>query len=154
MLPNPGAVVYGTITVAALLAAESAKRETYAGTVGAVAIAMLVYWLAHAYSEFTEDRIEQNQPLTLGGLRRTLAHELMIVVGAGIPLLELIVCWAAGARLTAAVTIAIWTSAAIIVLVEVVAGVRARLSPRALTAQTAVGALFGLLVIALKLVLH
>ena len=154
MLPNPGAVVYGTITVGALLAAESAKRESYAGTVAAVAIAMLVYWLAHAYSEFTEDRLEQNQPLTLVGLRRTLVHELMIVAGAAIPLLELLICWSAGVRLTSAVTAAIWTSAAMIVLIEVLAGVRAKLSPRALVAQTAIGALFGFLVIALKLVLH
>jgi hypothetical protein len=154
MLPNPGAVVYGTITVGALLAAESAKRESYAGTVGAVAIAMLVYWLAHAYSEYTEGRIEQNQPLTLAGLRRTLVHELMIVVGAAIPWIELLICWGAGVRLTSAVTVAIWTSAAMIVLVEVLAGVRAGLSPRALVAQTSVGTLFGFLVIALKLVLH
>jgi hypothetical protein len=48
----------------------------------------------------------------------------------------------------------VWTSAAMIVAVEVVAGVRADLSARALAAQATVGAFFGLLVITLKLVLH
>jgi membrane protein YqaA with SNARE-associated domain len=154
MLPNPAAAVYGAITVGALLAAESAARETYAETVGAVAIAMLLYWLAHSYSEFAAQRLEHKQPITLDGLTRALVYELMTLAGAAIPLLALLVCWAAGVALTTAVGAALWTSAATIVVVEAVAGVRAKLSPRALVAQTAVGALFGLLVIALKLVLE
>jgi hypothetical protein len=145
--------VYGTITVGALLAAESARRETYADTVGAVAIALLVYWLAHAYSEFTEHRLELQEPITLDGVARSLVHGLSIIAGASIPLLALLVAWVAGAALTSAVAAALWTAAAVIVVVELAAGVRARLSAGALIAQTAVGALFGLLVIALKLVL-
>jgi hypothetical protein len=78
----------------------------------------------------------------------------MTIVGAAIPLAALLVCWIAGVRLTSAVAAALWTSAATIVIVEVVAGVRAKLAAAALMAQAAVGALFGLLVIALKLVLH
>ena len=57
-------------------------------------------------------------------------------------------------RLTTAVAAAVVASAAMIMLEEVVAGVRAELSTQALVAQTAVGALFGLLVIALEVVLH
>jgi hypothetical protein len=154
MLPNPGAVVYGIITVGALLAAESAKRETYVDTVAAVAIALLLYWLAHAYSEFAAHRLEQKQPLTLGGLARTLVREAMSIAGAAVPLLALLIGWVAGVSLTDAVTAAVWTSGAMIVTVEVVAGVRAELSASALTVQAAVGALFGLLVIALKVILH
>jgi hypothetical protein len=151
---NPGALVYGTITVGALLAAESASRESYGDTVGAVATALLVYWLAHAYTEFTEHRLELKQPITLDGVARALVHGLSIIAGAAIPLLALLVSWAAGAALTSAVAAALWTAAGVIVIVELLAGVRARLSAGALVAQTAVGALFGLLVIALKLILH
>lgn len=154
MLPNAGAVVYGIITVGALLAAESAKRETYPDTVAAVAIALLVYWLAHAYSEFAAHRLEQKQRLTLNGLARTLVHELMSIAGATIPLLTVLIGWVAGVSLANAVSAAVWTSAGMIVTVEVVAGVRAELSAPALVVQTTVGALFGLLVIALKLILH
>jgi hypothetical protein len=154
MLPNPGAVVYGMVAVGSLLAAESPKRETYAATVGAVEIALVAYSVAHAYSEFAEERLERSEGLSLRGFLRTMAEGLMIDVGAAIPLLLLLICWAAGVRLTIAVTAAIWTSIAMIVLVELLAGVRAHLSGRALLAQTAIGALFGLLVIALKLVLH
>lgn len=151
---NPGAAVYGTITVGALLAAESAQRETYAETIGAVAIALLVYWLAHAYSDFTEYQLEHRQPLTVGVVTQTLVHGLTVMAGAAVPLCALLICWLGGVRLSSAVTAALWTSAAMIVIVEVVAGVRADLSRRALIAQTAVGTLFGVLVIALKLVLH
>ena len=135
--------MYGTITIGALFAAENAKRETYAATVGAVAIALLLYWLAHAYLEFTAHRLEDKQPLTLDALARTLVHELTIVVGAAIPLVVVLICWVAGVRVTSAVTAALWTSAAMILIEEVVAGVRAELSGGALIAQTIAGALSG-----------
>jgi NADH:ubiquinone oxidoreductase subunit 6 (subunit J) len=154
MIRNTGAVLYGTITVGALLAAESAKRETYGRTVGAVAIAMVLYWLVHAYSGFTEQRVARNQPLALSDLARTLAQELMIIGGAALPLLALLVCWATGASLSSAVNVAVWTSAVMILIVEVVAGVRAELSGRELVAQTAFGASFGLLVIILNVLLR
>jgi membrane protein YqaA with SNARE-associated domain len=154
MLPNSGAVVHGTIIVGVLLAAERAQRESYAATIGAIAIAMLVYWLAHAYSEFTGHRLEHRQPLTVEGLAEALGREFTIVIGAAVPVFALVVCWAAGVRLTSAVWAALFAAAAVIVIVEVGAGVRAELSARALVAQTAAGALFGVLVIALKVVLH
>ena len=52
------------------------------------------------------------------------------------------------------VTAAIWTSAVMIVAIEVVAGVRAKQSGRHLAGQISVGALLGLLIIALRVTLH
>ena len=153
-LANPGAIVFGTIAIGAMLAAETPQRETYAETVGAVAIALVAYWLAHAYAEYTAQRLEHRQPLTREGLARVLAEGLLVAVGAAIPLLVLLACWAAAVPLTSAVAAALWTTAGMIVIEELVAGVRAKLTTRALVAQTAAGAFFGLLVIALKLILH
>jgi hypothetical protein len=42
------AAVYGTISIGALLAAESVHQETYAATLGAVAITLLIYVFIHA----------------------------------------------------------------------------------------------------------
>lgn len=154
MIRNTGAVLYGTITVGALLAAESAKHETYGRTVGAVAITMMLYWLVHAYSGFTEERVERNQPFALSALGRTLAQELMIIGGAAMPLLALLICWAAGAALGDAVNVAVWTSAAMILIVEVLAGVRAGLSGQDLVAHAAFGASFGLLVVIVNVLLR
>ena len=55
--------------MAALLAAESARQETYPRTVGAVAITLILYWLAHSYSEFTGERLERGEPFSYSGFR-------------------------------------------------------------------------------------
>ena len=70
------------------------------------------------------------------------------------PFLVLMICWAFGASLYTAVTTAIWTSAAMVVAIEVLIGLRAELTGRQLVLQSAFGAFLGLLIIALRIVLH
>ena len=82
------------------------------------------------------------------------ASELSVLLGAAMPFLALIICWAFGASLNTAVTIGIWTSAAMVVAVEVLIGIRAELTGRQLALQSAFGAFLGLLIIALRIVLH
>lgn len=154
MPANPAGLVYGTIAVGALLAAESARRETYPRTVGAVVVTLVLYWLAYSYAELTARRLRKHERFTLDALARTAAHELSVLIGAALPLVVVLVLWVAGARLTVAVTAAIWTSALTIVAVEVVIGVRAHLPRRDLLRQTALGALLGLLLLALRVILH
>jgi len=151
---NLGAAVYGTILVGALLAAESAVSETYAETIAAVLLALVIFWIAHAYSAFASWRLRQGEPVTVQGLLRAMSQESPLLIGAAVPLLALLIAGAAGARLTTAVNVAIWTSAAMIVVIEFVASRRSGSSGRALVFQTTVGALLGFLVIALKLILH
>jgi hypothetical protein len=151
---NPAGAVYGTIAVAALLAAESARRETYLATVAAVVITLALYWLAHSYAEFTGERLRTGERLTRAGLSRMMARELTILIGAAVPLVVLLISWVGGASLTTAVNAAIWTSAAMIAFIEVILGLRSRLPGRELAAQTVLGALLGLLVVALRVVLH
>ncbi len=151
---NPGGLVYGTILVATLLAAESPKRETFAKTVAAVAISLIAYWLSMSYAEFTGERMREDEAFKPAAFARAAAHELPVVFGALGPLLALIVCWVAGRGLPAAVTIGVWTSVAIIVATEVVLGVRAELTGRQLVIQTGMGVVLGLLVVALRVLLH
>jgi hypothetical protein len=154
MQANPAGVIYGTIMVGTLLAAESARRETYARTVAGVAIAMLLLWLVRAYTRFTGQRLRESTPLEASGLVRTMVEELAIMLGAVPPLVALAICWAAGASLNTAVAAGVWDSAAVILVIEVIAGIRANLRGFALILQTAFGALLGLLIIALRLLLH
>jgi hypothetical protein len=146
--------VYGTIAVAALLAAESARRETYPATVAAVAVTMILYWIAHSYADFTGERLEKAEKLTLAGLARAMINDISIIAGAAVPLIVLLLWWASGAQLTSAVDAAIWTSAGIIALTELIAGVHAELSGRELLGQASVGAVLGGLVILLRVLLH
>ncbi len=153
-VPNLAPAIYGTVAVGSVLAVESAQRETYLETIGAALIALALYWLAHSYAESTSRRLQRSQPITLAGLRQTMASELAILAGAALPILVLLISWAAGVRLAMGVTAAIWTSAVMIVTIEVVAGVRAKQSGRHLAGQISVGALLGLLIIALRVTLH
>ncbi len=154
MPANSARVVYGTIVVATLLAAESPQKETYLKTVIAVVIAILAYWLAHSYAESAAQRIDTGARLNPKALVGSMLHEASILAGAAIPLVSLLVWWAAGAKLTNAVSAAIWTAAGMIVVFELLAGVRAKLTGIELIGQTLVGAALGCLVIAVKLILH
>lgn len=154
MPSNLAATIYGVIAVGALLAGESTQLETYGQTAAAVLITLIVYWLAHAYADFTAERLREGERIKLAGLVHMLKQQLPILLGATGPLIALLLAWAVGAGLGSAVSAAIWTAAGMIVLIELVAGVRADLSGRELLLQTVTGALLGLLIIMLKLVLH
>jgi hypothetical protein len=119
----------------------------------AVAITMLLYWLAHSYADYAGERAETREQVSLAGITRILIHELWILGGAIPPLLVVLISWAAGATLKDAVGYAVWTAAAIITGTELVIGLRNELSGRALIVQTAWGAILGVLVIALRYVL-
>ncbi|HWE07924.1 MAG TPA: hypothetical protein VG325_01140 [Solirubrobacteraceae bacterium] len=154
MLPNAGGLVYGTIVVATLLATESARSETYGKTIGAVIIALLTYWLVITYSEYAGERLEQEEAFTYSAFARTAVRELALLYGSAGPLLAVLICWAAGASLVLAIRIAVWVAVAAIVGAELVTGIRADLRGRALVQQTAIGAFLGLLIVALRLLLH
>jgi hypothetical protein len=92
--------------------------------------------------------------VTLAALVATIIHELTIVVGAAFPLLAVLVGWVLGASLAAAVSGAIWTSAGMIVVIELGLGVRERLPKREFLVQTLFGIVLGVLVIALRVLMH
>ncbi len=143
---NPSGVVYGTIAVGALLAAESTLRDTYAETIGATLIALAMYWLAHAYSEVVGHRLaaapihlldldkpddgrgsaRPDHSLSAAAVGRALVHQLAIVKGASIPTAALVICWLARVNLTTAVGAALWSSAGTLGYFEVVAAMSAR----------------------------
>jgi hypothetical protein len=154
MTDNPGGIVYGTILVATLLAAESATRETYGETIGAVAIALAVYWLANAYAVFTGERARTSEHFTARGYLNALVHEVTVLLGALVPLVAVLACWAAGTTLATAIVIAVWVAAAIIVATELALGIRSHLDGRELVVQTAFGALLGIAIVALRVLLH
>jgi hypothetical protein len=52
---EPRDAIYGAIAVGALLAAETPRRETYAMTVAAAIITLLLHWLAHSYPTWLEN---------------------------------------------------------------------------------------------------
>ena len=76
------------------------------------------------------------------------------MTGAAIPLLVLLLAWLIGAPQSSGVTAALWSVVVSLVLLELIAGLRARLGPWELALDIAVGAGLGLAILALKIVLH
>ena len=140
--------------VATLLAAESPGRETYGETAGAVAVAVVVYWLARSYSAFAGERARAGEAFTLSGARTALTDELSVIVGAFVPLTAVLICWASGATLSAGVWVAVAVAIATIVAAELAIGLRSEQVGRELVLRTSLGALFGVAILAIKLLLH
>lgn len=151
---NPAGVVYGTIVAGALLAAEAPRHETLPETVGAVAISVAMYWVAHTYAHNTGSRVLTDAPLTLRTLARSAVHELKIVAGALVPLVVLLAAWAVGARTPVAVRAAVVSSVAVLVVVEVAAGLQSSRRPTNVVVSVVVSLLLGLGVLVVNALLH
>src|SRR3954447_22675941 len=94
---NAAGVVYGVITVGALMAAESGRHESYVDAIASAVFATLLYWLAHAYADLLGRRLETGERLSVAALARALGHDWAIVRGAAIPLLALAISGLVGA---------------------------------------------------------
>jgi positive regulator of sigma E activity len=151
---NPSAQIYGTLAVAALLAAESTRQETLSDTIGAVAVTLLLYWLAHAYATALAERLATGQRWSVGHLIRIGTHEWALIKGAALPLLTLVVAWAVGATTNTAVLDGLIAAVVLIIALELVAGIRGKLSAGEITFQVAIGAVISVGVLALRVLLH
>ena len=151
---NPSGVVYGTIAVGAVLAAESTRRETFPETIEATLLILGLYWIAHTYATVVGKRLKKREALSPGGLWRAFLHEGAIVKGAAIPIAVLVAMWVGGASLDSGVSAALWTSAAALAAFEIVAALRTPATGSQRLAQVIVGALLGAGVLLVRVVLH
>jgi len=153
---NPAGAVYGTIAVGAVLAAEHTRNETFAATLEATVITLVLYWLAHSYASVVGRRFgaEEAETLTARDWGRALRHEWTIVKGAAPPIVVLLLLAGAGVSLRTAVTAAIWTSATCVVAFEVTAAARASATPSRRAVEVLVGVLLGSSVLLLRIILH
>jgi hypothetical protein len=147
-------VIYGIIVIGALLAAESERHETYLDTVVSTVIAAALYWLAHAYANVLGHRLASQQRLSVRALLQALARDWAIVRGATLPLLALLLAWALRAPLATGVNAALWSAVASLIAFELFAGIRSHATARELTLDVSVGAVMGVAILLLKIILH
>lgn len=96
---NPSGMVYGILVVGTLLAAEGTQGIGYPRLVAAVAIALVLYWLAHAYSAVLGQRIASTDRWTPQRMIDALIHEFAIIRGSILPLVVLVIAGLLGAAL-------------------------------------------------------
>ena len=154
VLTHAGGAVYGAVMVGVLLASEDARAEGYGATIEAAVVVLALYWLTNLYAHTLGERLQRREHLHMKLLWRSCVHELPTVEGALIPVLVLLITWAAGVTITSGVNAALWATAATIVVLEVAAGWRSRRGSPDLWLQIGAGAVLGLTLIGLKLVLH
>ena len=151
---NPSGVVYGTLAVGAVLAAESTRRETFADTVVATVLVLALYWVAHTYATVVGRRLSTRQTLSVRGLWEALVHEGAILKGAAIPIAVLGASWGAGVSLDTAVVAALWASALTLMLFEFVATVRSHGTAAQRALQALLGVALGGGILLVRAVLH
>jgi hypothetical protein len=142
------------MVIGVLLAAENARRVGYPDTIGAAVLVLALFWLVGIYAHDLGERLQKREQVNLRQVLRSCVHELTIVEGGFIPVVVLLVAWAAGVSVTHGVTAAVWTAAVGVIVLEVAAGWRARLRPRRFWLQACSGIVMGLAIVALNLLLH
>jgi hypothetical protein len=151
---NASGVVFGAITMGALLAAESGRKETYALTFGSAILVICVYWVAHAYATIVGRHLSTREPLTARALGRGFIHDWALVRGAAIPLVVLLVAWATGATQRTAVDVAVYSVVVCLIGFELLQGLLSQARPGRLAYDVAVGAALGLGVLGLQALFH
>jgi hypothetical protein len=152
--PQPINEIYGTLTVAALLAVESTRRETLWEAAGSVTVAILALWLAHGYAGGVGERFGAGERSALHHLLSGLRDEVGILRGLGIPMAVLLVCGLAGVADPTAINAALIASVVVLVAVELLAGLKSARRTRDIVVEVAISVVVGLAAVSLKAIVH
>jgi hypothetical protein len=150
---NPAGAIYGTILATSVIAAAGNHGEPPGRIAAATAGTLLVFWLAHVYSEALGNRLASTR-FTLAAARATMVDELPMVE-APLPSILFLVLGAVGLigdRL--AINLALANGVAQLFGWGALAGRRLGWSWLATAANGLVYAAFGVVIILLKALLH
>jgi hypothetical protein len=147
---NPGSLIYGLLTVGAVISAESGTTLHQGREILTAAAAVILYFLIHAYSTLLGNRLNGAGVLGSRELGRALRDESAILRGASVPVLAMVLALLLGANANTMEWVGILTAVFLLVLFEILAGLRSHLDRRWAWLQAAIGAGFGLLLAMLK----
>lgn len=145
--------IYGTIVVAATMAAGGNFLHTWALAISVV-VTLLVYWLAEEYAEILGEHTDAGRLPNLARVRSSLANSWPMVTASYLPVLVLVVAHLSGAGTGSAALIALVATALILVVHGHTAGHAAGLRGIRLVAVTGAAAMLGGALVALKAVVE
>ena len=142
--------IYGVIVGSAVLVTAHAETAYKLDII--VVVTLTIYWLAERYSRIVAERIHEGHRPPWHAVREQLTSGWEIMSVSLLPLLVLLLARAAGAGMSLAVLLALITSTLLLCLAGWRMGARLRPAERAVS--TLVAGMFGIVMIALKILLH
>ncbi|MFF3064872.1 hypothetical protein ACFVQ3_09955 [Oerskovia sp. NPDC057915] len=151
---GPADFLYGAVVSGFMLAVSSTHDASSDFVILAVAGVLVGYWAAHVYVSAIGGRFRDSDHTITERLRLATSEEVWVLIG-GVPALAVfLVGRLFGLGVTDSALIALWFTVLMLGVVGHLAAHRAGVRGWALTAETAVAAAFGLVIIGLKTLLH
>ena len=149
---NGEGMITGTVVSAAVIAAAVGHLEETHLVIAILGTAF-IYWLAHLHARTLGDAVKHHTH-PVDALKEALGETWPILAAALVPAVILIVMQLFGADIRTAAWIAVICSTVLLTVYSFLAGRRGGLGPVGSLVSAAIGAMLGLLVIALKASLH
>ena len=146
------AAIYGVIIGAAVMSASHA--DSALKVVVAVLATLTIYWGAERYARIVSERIHEGHRPKWTTVRHQLTHGWEMVTASALPLTVLAVLSALGTQLYTAVISALVCSTVLLGMAGWAMGRHGSLSTRERIVSATVAAMFGVLFILLKSLLH
>jgi hypothetical protein len=147
------AAIYGLIVSGAVMAAAGEHGSAWDVAI-TVFITVLVYWAAESYADVLGEQIAEERRSTWSRARELLRQGWPLVEASYVPLVVLLIARMVGASSTVAITAGLVTNALLLVALGWIASMQTERSlPRRMLAAALAGA-FGVIMIAIKTLLH
>jgi hypothetical protein len=147
------AAIYGLIVSGAVMAAAG-EHGTIREVAITVFVTVLVYWLAESYADVLGEQIAEQRPSTWDRTRELLRQGWPLVEASYVPLVVMLLAWAVGTSTTHAITFGLVTNALLLVALGWIASAESHSSIPARAVSAALAGAFGMVMIAVKTLLH
>ncbi|MCY4727417.1 hypothetical protein NYO98_14105 [Nocardioides sp. STR2] len=151
---DPGGLLYGAVIAASSLAAVSANLSHAQRVALSVAAVVVVYWLAHVYTETQEMLFEGDRRPLYRRTPHAAAKEVFILVGAAPAIVVYLVLYLLGLSSSGAAYWALCFSVVFLAVIGYLGAHRAGIGGWRLVLESAGAASLGLLAVLGKLFLH
>jgi hypothetical protein len=141
--------IYGAIITAAILDTAGGHVST-STLVISVVVTLVVYWLAEQYAEVLGEEAAGGRLPSRASIQGALAATWPMVTASYVPLLAVILAWAAGASPLTAANAGLAVAVVLLTIHGWLAGRAAQLQGRKLFVATAIAAGLGIVMILLK----
>jgi hypothetical protein len=147
------AAIYGLIVSGAVMAAAGEHGSTRDVAI-TVFVTVLVYWAAESYADVLGEQIAEERPSTWARSKELLRQGWPLVQASYVPLIVMLIAWAVGVSTTSAITAGLVTNALLLIALGWIAAAQSHSTVRARVGAAALAGAFGMVMIAIKTLLH